>query len=120
MSDDLFDSPDLDAVAERYSACRQELLQQLLAFMEAEELDAGLMTGLLLDLTVSFRTVDYFDTAEKPSVGGLRLQLDRFRRDCDRIIREAKKDADERVEAFRRVIEEAAEPEQQSTDTPER
>jgi hypothetical protein len=38
--------------------------------------------------------VAYAATAAKPSSGGLKLDLDRFRRDIEDLIRAAKKDAD--------------------------
>ena len=38
--------------------------------------------------------VAYAATAAKPSGGGLKLDLDRFRRDIENLIRETKKDAD--------------------------
>jgi hypothetical protein len=40
------------------------------------------------------RMMAYAATVAKPSGGGLKLDLDRFRRDIEDLIRESKKDAD--------------------------
>jgi hypothetical protein len=49
---------------------------------------------LLLRLALTMRMVAYAGAAAKPSAGGLKLDLDRFLRDIEGLIRESKKDAD--------------------------
>ena len=41
--------------------------------------------------------------AEKPSNSGLKLDLDRFRRDIDHVVRAARKDADEFIAAAKKA-----------------
>ena len=52
------------------------------------------MSLVLLNLSVRLRMVGYALETEKPSASGLKLDLDRFRRELEGCIRAAKKDAD--------------------------
>jgi hypothetical protein len=72
----------------------EALFQHVIAFAEEEEIADELLSALLLRLSVTSRMVAYTGSAAKPSGAGLKLDLDRFRRDIDNIIRERKKDAD--------------------------
>jgi hypothetical protein len=70
------------------------LFQRVSEFAEEEEVADELLSPLLLRLALTMRMMDYAATTAKPSAGGLKLDLDRFRRDIEDLIRETKKDAD--------------------------
>jgi len=70
------------------------LFPRVVDFADEEEVADGLLSPLLLRLAVTMRMMDYVATTAKPSGGGLKLDLDRFRRDIEDMIRETKKDAD--------------------------
>ena len=69
-----------------------------------EDVGDDILPLLLLRLSVTMRMMNYAESVAKPSAGGLKLDLDRFRRDADDLIREAKKDADGFIARVREVI----------------
>ena len=104
MSDDLFDEPDVEAVAEFYADCREALVEKLTALAEEKQLAADQLCDLLTDVAVTYRLVGYVEDTEKPSVAGLRLNLDRFRRQFDDLIRRERKAAPERLEGLMAIL----------------
>jgi hypothetical protein len=91
--EDLFGDDGDDAV-DHFDRLTEILFQRVGEFAEEEEVADELLAPLLLRLALTMRMVAYAATAAKPSGGGLKLDLDRFRRDIEDIIRETKKDAD--------------------------
>ena len=91
--DDLFDE-DGDESFHDFDRLTELLFQRVSEFAEEEEVADELLSPLLLRLSLTSRMVAYAATAAKPSSGGLKLDLDRFRRDIEDLIRAAKKDAD--------------------------
>jgi hypothetical protein len=91
--DDLFGEDGNEAVDE-FDRLTEILNRRVLEFADEEEIDEEMLWPLLLRLTLSTRMVAYMANAAKPSGGGLKLDLDRFRRDIEDLIRAAKKDAD--------------------------
>ena len=91
--DDLFGEDGDEEIAD-FDRLTEILYQRVLEFAEDEEVDDELLSPLLLRLALTSRMVAYAATAAKPSGGGLKLDLDRFRRDVEDVIRAAKKDAD--------------------------
>jgi hypothetical protein len=89
--DDLFgEEPEED-----FERLTDVLYQRVIEFAEEEEVSDEWLSPLLLRLALSSRMVAYASTAAKPSGGGLKLDLDRFLREINEIIRAAKKDADQ-------------------------
>jgi hypothetical protein len=107
--DDLF-GEDGDEELEDFDRLTEILYQRVLEFAEDEEVDDELLSPLLLRLALTSRMVAYAATAAKPSGGGLKLDLDRFRRDVEDVIRAAKKDADQFIAQAKESIAAAAEP----------
>jgi hypothetical protein len=70
------------------------LFQRVSEFADEEDVADDLLPLLLLRLSATMRMMAYAVSVAKPSAGGLKLDLDRFRRDADELIREMKKDAD--------------------------
>ena len=70
------------------------LSQHVVKFADEEDIPDEMLAPLLLRIAVTSRMVGYVASTAKPSAGGLKLDLDRFRRDVDDIVRETKKDAE--------------------------
>jgi hypothetical protein len=104
MSDDENESPD------KFDELSEILLDRVAEFAEDEDVDDDMLTALVLRLAVTLRMGAYVGSVAKPSGGGLKLELDRFRRDVEEIVRITKKDADRYVrEAKEAMLEEEAE-----------
>jgi hypothetical protein len=108
--DDLFNE-DGDETLSDFDRLTEALFQHVIVFAEEEEITDELLSALLLRLSVTSRMVAYAGTAAKPSGAGLKLDLDRFRRDIDNIIRGTKKDADRFIADAKESIA-AAEPDE--------
>jgi len=91
--DDLFGEDGDDAFHD-FDRLTEILFQRVVEFAEEEGVSDELLSPLLLRLSLTSRMMAYAATAAKPSSGGLKLDLDRFRRDIEDLIRAAKKDAD--------------------------
>ena len=92
--DDLFEE-DADEAIDEFDRLSEILFQRVIAFAGEEEIGDEVLSPLLLRLSLTTRMVAYAGTAAKPSGSGLKLDLDRFRRDIEDVIRAAKKDADQ-------------------------
>jgi hypothetical protein len=91
--DDLFGEGEDEAVDD-FNRLTDILFQYIEEFAEAEDVADEMLALLLLRLALTMRMTAYAATAAKPSGGGLKLDLDRFRRDIEDLIRATKKDAD--------------------------
>jgi hypothetical protein len=92
-NDDLFGEDEDEAVGD-FNRLSDILFQRVLEFAEEEDVADDILPLLLLRLSVTMRMMAYAVSVAKPSGGGLKLDLDRLRRDADELIREMKKDAD--------------------------
>ena len=90
---------DQDASAEEvdYDVVSEALHRIIDEFVLEHELPFDVASIMLLEMSISLRMIDYVVSAEKPSGAGLKLELDRFRRDFVEIIRNARKGAEEFV-----------------------
>ena len=91
--DNLFDDEGEEILSE-FDRLTGILSQRMVEFAEEEGIPDEMLSPLLLRLSLTSRMVGYAASAAKPSGAGLKLDLDRFRRDVENIIRETKKDAD--------------------------
>jgi hypothetical protein len=91
--DDLFDEDGQEALDE-FDRLTQSLTQLVFKFAEDEDLSDEMLSPLLLRVATTSRMVGYLASTAKPSAGGLKLDLDRFRREVEDVIRETKKDAE--------------------------
>jgi hypothetical protein len=91
--DDLF-SEDGDEEVADFDRLTDLLFQCVSKFADEEDVADDILPLLLLRLSATTRMMAYAVSVAKPSGGGLKLDLDRFRRDADELIREVKKDAD--------------------------
>ena len=91
---DDFDDAASNAAVNEFDRHSGALLQVVQDYIEEHDLLEEMMSLVLLNLSVRLRMVGYALETEKPSASGLKLDLDRFRRELDGCIRAAKKDAD--------------------------
>jgi hypothetical protein len=76
---------------DRHGMALHQLIQD---YMDEHDLSDQMTSLMLLDISVRMRMVGYALETEKPSASGLKLDLDRFRREIDDYMRAAKKNAD--------------------------
>ena len=70
----------------------------------------ALLAAMVLDLAVSLRMIAYANSVEKPSVSGLKMELDRFNKDAEEHARSAKQDAEGFIAEVKAQREEGGEP----------
>jgi hypothetical protein len=95
---DSYDEPENDS-DDGYDAAfdqhRAALYDMLMEYADEHDLSDSFMAVLASDIGLSLRMVAYASETEKPSVGGLRLDLDRYARELGDSVRDAKKYAAE-------------------------
>ena len=75
---------------DRHGIALHQLIQD---YMDEHDLSDELTALILFNISVRMRMVGYALETDKPSGSGLKLDLDRFRREVDECIRGAKKEA---------------------------
>ncbi|MGC1563213.1 MAG: hypothetical protein WA820_25665 [Bradyrhizobium sp.] len=105
MSDDgdVFEESEDDGVRD-FDRLSDILFRHVSTFADEEGVADEMLVRLLLRLSLSVRMMTYAMSVAKPSGGGLRLDLDRFRRDADDLIRGMKKDADQFIARAKETI----------------
>ena len=97
-----------DPEAESDSLFREDqsaLFDALSELMEEREMSEDELVPLLIDAVYHFRAIAYVVSTAKPSEGGLRMDLDRFRKLVDDVHRDYKKNAGEVVRSLVTVLE---------------
>ena len=111
--DDLF-GEGTDEALDEFDRLTEILSQRVFEFAEEEDVDDEALSPLLFRLALSARMVAYASGTAKPSAGGLKLDLDRFRRDIEDVVRAAKKDADYFIEQAKASLAAAEQDEDES------
>jgi hypothetical protein len=101
--DDLFGEDENEA-AEDFERLTDVLFQRVAEFAEDEDVSDEALSQMLLRLSLTVRMMTYVMSVAKPSGGGLKLDLDRYRRDAEELVREMKKDADQIVAQAKETI----------------
>lgn len=70
------------------------LYRLIQGYVDEHDLSDQATSLMLLEIAVRMHIVGYALETEEPSASGLKLGLDRFRREMDNLIRDAKKNAD--------------------------
>lgn len=83
-----------DEAADHIDRLTDILFKRVSEFAEDEDVPDEVLSLMLLRLSLTLRMMTYAMSVAKPSSGGLRLDIDRFLRDAEDIVRAAKKDAD--------------------------
>jgi len=105
------DVPDQESMDE-FDALTSAFQDHMDEFAREHDLNYSVLSLLSLRMSLSARMLDYVTEVEKPSGSGLKLQLDRFRRDVDEIVRLARKGADEFVATAKEALAQAESDEQ--------
>jgi hypothetical protein len=105
-NDDLFSDDESEAAGE-FNRLTDLLFHQVSDFADDEDVPDELLPLILLRLSLTTRMMAYATSVAKPSAGGLKLDLDRFRRDAEDLIREMKKDAERFIAHAKEAIEAA-------------
>jgi hypothetical protein len=115
---------DLDGDAEamdeldQHGLALHELIQD---YLDEHDLPDRMGSLMLLSIGIRMRMIGYAMETEKPSASGLKMDLDRFRREVEECIRTAKKGAEEFIEeamVLRSEMEAEAEDEPDHEDGP--
>jgi hypothetical protein len=93
--------------ADEFERHTKAIYQLVADYMDDLEIPEVVIAEVLLHMAVNMRMVSYVMEAEKPSVGGLKIDLDRLRADMDQLVRESKKGADAFIASARTAIAEA-------------
>jgi hypothetical protein len=112
MPDKRDDAPGDDddaAQAEEFDRLSDLLFVHISDFVKEQEVGDELLALLMLHLAVTTRMMAYVVSVDKPSSFGLKLDLDRFRRDVDELVRKSKKGADEFIAQAKEALAQAAE-----------
>jgi hypothetical protein len=91
-----------------YQRCREKLYLGVTEIAQEEDLSFETLALLLVDLGIFSRMIEYVATTPKPSAGGLKLDLDRFRREIDDFVRGCKRDAEDFISSSHGMLVEAA------------
>jgi hypothetical protein len=93
-----------DAGADEF-AHHCDAIQELVGrYFDEHEIPESAVSVLMLNVAIAMRMIGYAIETEKPSASGLKLDLDRYRREIDDAIRHAKKGADEFIENIKSVL----------------
>lgn len=104
QDDDFDDEDGTDEELERhYEALRGFVYD----YIDENDVPDDIMAALLDDLALEMRKVAYVLDTEKPSVGGLKLMLDRTKSDLEGAIRRHKKEAEEFMAGMQEAMLEA-------------
>jgi hypothetical protein len=104
-NDDLFGEGEAaEQALEDFDRLTDILFERVTEFAVDEDVGDEMLPLLLLRLSVTIRMMNYAESVAKPSAAGLKLDLDRFRRDAEDLIRETKKDADGFIARAREAI----------------
>jgi hypothetical protein len=107
-NDDMFgdnaDGEDDAGDFERHGRAIHELVQD---YLEDHDIPDSAGSLLLLNAAISMRMIGYATEREKPSGGGLKLDLERFGREMDQAVRHAKKGAEDFIEEIKPALEAA-------------
>jgi hypothetical protein len=111
---------DAEAVDEldQHGLALHELIQD---YLDEHDLPDRMGSLILLSIGIRMRMIGYAMETEKPSASGLKLDLDRFKREIEECIRTAKKGAEEFIEeamVLRSEMESEAEDEPNHEDQP--
>jgi hypothetical protein len=93
--------------ADEFEQHTKAIYQLVADYMDDLEISEAVIAEVLLNMAVNMRMVAYAMDAEKPSVAGLKLDLDRLRGSMDQLVRESKKGAEGFIASAKAAIIEA-------------
>jgi hypothetical protein len=101
------DDPDVQEFMDEIEQHGRAIYELVSDYMDDLEVPEAIISHVLLSMAVNMRMVAYVIDTEKPSAGGLRLDLDRMRSEIEQLLRESKKGAEGFIVSAKTAIEEA-------------
>jgi hypothetical protein len=97
----------LSEFADEFEQHTKAIYQLVADYMDDLEVPETVIAEVLLHMAVNMRMVAYAMEAEKPSVAGLKLDLDRLRGGMDQLVRESKKGAEAFIASAKAALADA-------------
>jgi hypothetical protein len=101
------EDPDVQEFMDEVEQHSRAIYDMVSDYMDDLEIPEALISHVLLNLAFNMRMVAYVIDTEKPSAGGLKLDLDRMRNEIEQILRESKKGAEGFIKSAKTAIAEA-------------
>lgn len=101
-----FEAP--DEAIENWDRHQREIHELIEEYQEDHDLGDEAASRMLMSLALNLQMTSYALGVDKPSATGLKLELDRFKREIDALFRDARKNAEEFISTAKRLIEAAA------------
>jgi hypothetical protein len=101
------DDPDVQEFMDEVEQHGRAIYELVSDYMDDLEVPESIISHVLLNLAFNMRMVAYVIDTEKPSAGGLRLDLDRMRNEIEQLVRESKKGAEGFIVSAKAAIAEA-------------
>jgi len=101
------DDPDVQEFMDEVEEHSRAIYEMVSDYMDDLEVPEAIISHVLLNLAFNMRMVAYVIDTEKPSAGGLKLDLDRMRNEIEHIVRESKKGAEAFIKSAKTAIAEA-------------
>ena len=95
QNEDLDEDAEAADELDQHGLALHELIQD---YLDEHDLPDRMGSLILLSIGIRMRMIGYAMETEEPSATGLKMDLDRFRREIDECIRTAKKGAEEFIE----------------------
>ena len=99
--------PDIQEFMDEVEQHSKAIYELVSDYMDDLEVPEAIISHVLLNLSFNMRMVAYVIDTEKPSAGGLKLDLDRMRNEIEQILRESKKGAEGFIKSAKTAIAEA-------------
>jgi hypothetical protein len=93
---------------------QKALVEALVGVMEERGLDEGQLAAFLVGEMYHYRAISYVTGTAKPSEAGLRLDLDRLRKEIEEVHREYRKHAGDIVKDIVAALDSAEEDEEEN------
>ena len=101
------EDPDVQEFMDEVEQHSRAIYEIVSDYMDDLEVPEAIISHVLLNISFNMRMVAYVIDTEKPSAGGLKLDLDRMRNEIEQILRESKKGAEGFIKSAKTAIAEA-------------
>ena len=105
------DNADFESWDDEQEAHAEAIRDMVLDYLDEHDVDEGTAVFGLVEIALSIAMSGYVMSTDKPSAGGLQMELDRLSKDVGDLIREAKRGAKQFVEETIAALEENEGPE---------
>lgn len=99
------DDRELESWDDEQEAHAEAIRDLVLDYLDEHEVDEGTAVFGLIEIALSIAMSGYAMSVDKPSVGGLRMALDRLSKDVSDLVREAKKGAEDFLAETKAALE---------------